>query len=61
MVPESCDDVFNAQYCVKRVGRFEGKLKMLDNAFVNIKIKIHLLTNLTNQVSNNKIVEKTRF
>ncbi|XP_015116380.1 uncharacterized protein LOC107040697 [Diachasma alloeum] len=24
MVPESCDDVFGAQYCVKHVGRYEG-------------------------------------
>ncbi|XP_058801331.1 U-scoloptoxin(05)-Sm1a isoform X2 [Phymastichus coffea] len=22
--PESCDDVYNAQYCIKHVGRFEG-------------------------------------
>ncbi|XP_011303429.1 uncharacterized protein bou isoform X1 [Fopius arisanus] len=24
MVPEPCDDVFGAQYCVKHVGRYEG-------------------------------------
>ncbi|XP_033225147.1 uncharacterized protein LOC117178049 [Belonocnema kinseyi] len=24
LTPQSCDDVFDAQYCVKRVGRFEG-------------------------------------
>jgi len=23
--PESCDYVYGAQYCVKHVGRFEGK------------------------------------
>jgi hypothetical protein len=23
--PESCDDVYGAKYCIKHVGRFEGK------------------------------------
>ncbi|EFN74696.1 hypothetical protein EAG_03543 [Camponotus floridanus] len=25
LLPESCKDVYGAQYCVKHVGRFEGK------------------------------------
>ncbi|XP_051161488.1 uncharacterized protein LOC127281680 [Leptopilina boulardi] len=24
LIPESCDDVYGAQFCVKRVGRFDG-------------------------------------
>lgn len=46
MIPESCDNVYGAKYCIKHVGRFEGKNHSLKSSkIIMINSNLHLTTN----------------